>query len=168
MVPFNWHAGCTLPIMSPNVEHREFDGTLCRFRRTMVLADESDTAMDVARKLREHRVGCVVVTTKDLRPIGILTDRDLALRVVAEGTDSRVVRVSEIVTSAPLVLRDDDDVASAVACMRDHGIRRLPIVDNAGRVVGMVTSDDLMMELGRDMGALSAGREASTDSNESR
>lgn len=134
----------------------------------MVLADQNETATEVARRLRDERVGCVIVTTGDRQPIGILTDRDLAIRVVAEGRDPNSVLVSEIVTSAPLVLREDDDVASAVACMRDHGIRRIPIVDDAGRAVGIVTSDDLMIELGREMGSLSAGLEGSVDSTESR
>jgi len=134
----------------------------------MVLADENETAMHVARRLRDQHVGCVVVTTKDRRPIGILTDRDITIRVVAEGKDPNVVRVSEIVTPAPLVLREDDGLGAAVACMRDHGIRRIPITDEMGCVVGMVTSDDLMMELGREMGSLSEGLEGSVDSTESR
>lgn len=142
--------------------------SISRFRRDVVTAEPEHTAYDVARKLRDQRVGCVIVVSKTNTPIGIVTDRDLAVRVVAEGKAPKDVTVADIVTYTPLVLQETDGVETAVTTMREHGVRRLPIVDDKGHVVGIVTSDDLMMELGRQLGSLSGGLEMATDSTESR
>ena len=71
--------------------------SLTRFEHGAVVAQLSETALDVARRMRDFHVGCVVVT-RGSTPVGIITDRDLALRVVAEGRDPLRTLVSEIVT----------------------------------------------------------------------
>jgi len=141
--------------------------SLSRYRRPVVLAAAEDSAASAARAMRDARVGCVVVT-RAARPIGILTDRDLALRVVAEGRDPERTRVSEIVTYDPVVLGDDDQIATAAARIREHGVRRLPIVDAEGRVTGIVTADDLVVLLGRELADLCEGIEESADAGDSR
>ena len=141
--------------------------SLDRFRRDVQLAAEKDLIPDVARKMRDASVGCVVVA-RDGRPIGILTDRDIALRVVAEGRDPAVTRVSEVVTYDPIVLAVDADIATATALVRAHGIRRIPIVDASGQVVGIVTSDELLVLVGKELSDLCAGIEDGADTTESR
>jgi CBS domain-containing protein len=123
--------------------------------------------MSVARKMRAARVGCVVLT-RDAHPVGVLTDRDLAVRIVADGRAAETTRASEVATYAPFVVTEEDGIETAAACMREHGVRRLPIVDAGGEVVGMVTTDDLMVLLGREIADLVGGIEESADSSDSR
>jgi len=141
--------------------------SLSRFRKTIVLAAEDEFVAAVARKLRDAHVGCVVVT-RGAHPVGVVTDRDIAIRIVAEERDPRTTRVSEIVTYDPVVVRDDDGIDTASARMREHGIRRLPIVDAQGNVVGMVTADDLVVLLGRELANVCEGIEESADTSDSR
>lgn len=141
--------------------------SLDRFRRDVQLAAEEDLIPDVARQMRDASVGCVVVARAG-RPIGILTDRDIALRVVAEGRDPTITRVSEVVTYDPIVLVVDADISTATALVRTHGIRRIPIVDASGQVVGIVTSDELLVLVGKELSDLCAGIEEGADTTESR
>ncbi len=77
--------------------------SLSRFEHGAVVAELDETVTEIARRMRDFRVGCVVVT-RGARPIGIVTDRDLAIRVIAEGRDPRTTRVSEVVTYDATVL----------------------------------------------------------------
>jgi CBS domain-containing protein len=141
--------------------------TLGRFERLVVTASLDDTAHEVACRMRDQHVGCVVVV-RDGRPVGMLTDRDIVLRVVAEGLDSRSVLVSSVVTyDAATVLRTDG-FETVMRTMRENGVRRLPIVDDAGRVTGIVTADDLVTLLGRELSALGEAITGNVDGSESR
>lgn len=140
--------------------------SLERFRRPVVTASERETVATVAQRMRDQRTGCVVLTREN-RPIGILTDRDVCLRVVAEGR-SGDIPIAEVATYDPFVLRESDGIETAVAQMRVHGVRRFPIVDAKGNVTGVVTADDLIVLLGREIAGLGEGLEASVDATESR
>lgn len=141
--------------------------SLQRFRREVVTASEDDTVLSVAERMRDLRVGCVVVTRSD-RPVGILTDRDLALRVVADRRDAATTKVSQVVTYDPMVVELDADISSVTALVREHGVRRFPIVDGSGALVGIVTSNDLFVLVGRELASLCAGLEDPSDTTESR
>ena len=141
--------------------------SLSRFIRPVIVASEGEPIASVARKMRDKRVGSVVVTRSD-RPIGIVTDRDLALRVVAEERNATATRVADVVTYGPFVLQENDQIETAVRSMREHGVRRLPVVDADGKLVGMVSADDLFMLFGRELSAMADGIEESTDAYESR
>jgi CBS domain-containing protein len=105
-------------------------------------------ACDAAEKLESEGVGCVVVVDEEQRPLGMLTDRDLALRVVAAGKDPDSTTV-EMVMSQPVVsLEASAPLSELIHCMSRHGIRRVPVVQN-GRLVGIASLDDLMLHLGR-------------------
>jgi CBS domain-containing protein len=138
-----------------------------RFEHGAVTADLSESARDVARRMREFRVGCVVVT-RGAHPVGIVTDRDLAMRVVADGLDPATTPVSRIVTYDPAVLTRTSGIETAVRLMRERGVRRLPIVTEDGKVTGVVTADDLVVLLTQELGELGAGIDAATDATESR
>src|SRR5262245_52700584 len=112
--------------------------SLARFRKPIVVAAEDEPVARIAQKMRDAHVGCVVVT-RDAHPVGVLTDRDLALRIVADGRAPETTRASDVATYAPLVVSEADGIETAAAQMRLHGVRRLPIVDAEGAVVGMVT-----------------------------
>jgi CBS domain-containing protein len=140
---------------------------LSRFERPVITATLDDTVFDVACRMRDDRVGCVVVV-RDGRPVGILTDRDIVLRVVAQGLDARVVLVSSIVTYEAMTIMRTDGFETAVRTMREHGVRRVPIVDADGRVTGIVTADDLVALLGRELAALGEAIAENVDGSESR
>lgn len=141
--------------------------SLERFEHGAIVADLDETAIDVARRMRDFRVGCVVVT-RGARPIGIVTDRDLALRVVAEGLDPAKTHVSDIVTYGASTLPRDADLETAARTMRDLGVRRLPIVTAEGKVTGIVTADDITRLLTQQLADIGAGIEEAVDAGESR
>lgn len=140
---------------------------LSRFEHGAVVAELGDSAAAAARRMRDARVGCVVVV-RDGRVVGILTDRDLALRVVAEGRDPHATTVADIVTYEATTVPRDTGIATAVALMRDRGVRRLPIVAEDGQITGIITADDLTVMLTEMLAALGAGIRDNVDAGESR
>jgi CBS domain-containing protein len=141
--------------------------SLREFEREVLSVSLNAPVIEAARRMRDAKIGCVVVS-RDRHPIGILTDRDLAVRVVAEGRDPQQTKVSEVVTYDAVTLRRSDTRQTALIRMREHGVRRLPIVDDAGKLVGMVTADDLVTLLAHELLDLGAGIEGNVDSSESR
>ena len=107
-----------------------------------------DDRVDVAARLmRDRNIGALVVIEPDMHPIGILTDRDLAVSVCADAEDSYYKRVKEIMRSPVVCCRDVDDVAAVLSAMADHHVRRIPIVDANGRLTGIISIDDLARSL---------------------
>ncbi len=107
-----------------------------------------DSVIDVARLMVEGDVGDVIVA-KDQKPVGILTDRDIVVRVLGAGLDAREVRVREVMSKPPVTISRNEEITAAIGLMSLHGIRRLPIVDENNRVVSILTLDDLIL-LGLD------------------
>jgi CBS domain-containing protein len=104
--------------------------------------------------MAERNVGSVVVV-KDGRPLGIVTDRDLALRVLGRGRSGRDVRARSIMTTPLLFVRSDASPEEAISLMREARVRRLPIVDEGGLLAGIVCLDDLVQHLGRGHASMS-------------
>ncbi len=120
--------------------------TLEACKRDVVVAHRHTTLADAAKLMRARHVGCIVVVEKNdaSKPVGILTDRDIVVEVVAAELDPRSVTVGEIM-SAPLVtVRADADALDTLKTMRIRGIRRIPVVDEAGALVGLASLDDLL------------------------
>lgn len=130
------------------------------FTRTVVTAGPDDSLASVARKMKEHNVGCVVVTEWG-RPFGIITDRDLGLALGAEGL-SRQTPAREVMTSHVLAIPEDTGIFTATKYIRECGVRRLPVVDREDRVVGIVSLDDLLMCLATELSNLAEGIEHET------
>ena len=141
--------------------------SLSRFVRPVITAPPDELVADIARKLRDHHVGCVVIERHG-KPFGIVTDRDVAVRVVAEGLDPRTTKAEAVATLDPVVVRDIEGFETAARRMREYGVRRLPVVDAGGQVRGIVTADDLVRVLGRELGDLSGELEGSADAMDSR
>jgi len=127
-------------------------------RRPAISLTPQATLTEVAEVMRQRHVGAVVIREQD-RPIGIVTDRDLVLRAVARALP-RDTPVSEVMSRDPQVVRLDARVDEALMTMRGTGVRRLPIVDDQGVLVGMVTLDDLLVMLSAE---LHCGAEAVLD-----
>jgi CBS domain-containing protein len=102
-------------------------------------------ASHAARLMKEYDIGDVIVLDDDECVCGIITDRDLVVRVLAEGLDPTVTTVGAVCSPNPVTLGPDDDVESAVVAMREHACRRLPIT-RGQRLVGIVSLGDLALE----------------------
>jgi CBS domain-containing protein len=104
--------------------------------------------------MRNQHVGSVVVTGNGSKskPVGIVTDRDLVVEVLAMGLDARTMTAGDVMTTSPVVSRQGDDVLWALKIMRDRGVRRLPVVDEHGDLAGILAFDDLMQHVGTTLG----------------
>lgn len=129
-------------------------GELCS--REVIVIYRKDSVADAARLMREHHVGSlVVIEPADGRlPVGMFTDRDIAVGVVALGLDAEKTLVEAVMRPGIVSLRESDGVGRAVALMRDQGVRRLPVVDASGRLVGLLAADDLLDVLAGEMSDL--------------
>jgi CBS domain-containing protein len=112
------------------------------------------TCTDAAQLMRDERIGAVVVEDRDERVVGIVTDRDLVVRVVAPGLDPRKVRLSEVMTREPVYLKGERGIDQLVAAMRDASVRRVPVVDRRGKLEGLVAMDDLFVLLATQLADL--------------
>ena len=110
---------------------------------------------EVARLMATRNVGAVVVVNAG-KPIGIITDRDLAVGVIAAGRAVETTAVKEVMHQDPRVLREDQGVLDAVKVFNAAGVRRLPVVGRTGDLVGVLALDDIVMLLGNEMAQVSA------------
>lgn len=109
----------------------------------------NDSVTDAATVMRDEDVGDVIVLKDDGSMCGLVTDRDIAIRAVAEGRDPASTRLDEICSHDLETLSPDDDASSAAQRMRDRGVRRMPVTED-GTPVGMVSIGDLAIELDPD------------------
>lgn len=100
------------------------------------------SAMDAAQLMRDNGIGDVVVVEDD-RLVGIVTDRDIVVRVLAERSDPSAVRLGEICSRDLTTIAPDASVGQAVRLIREKSIRRLPVVEDGGHVVGIVSIGDI-------------------------
>lgn len=109
-----------------------------------VTLERNQSLVDAARMMRDAAIGDVLVTDNG-RLIGVLTDRDIVVRAVAEARDPGLTTVGEVCSPQVTTVEPDDDLDTAVRLMREQAIRRLPVVDD-GRAVGIVSLGDLAVE----------------------
>ncbi len=105
------------------------------------------TLQEVAGRMKELDVGALPVCDND-RLVGVITDRDITVRSVAEGHDPKSDRVKDVMTPELVYCFDDQDSAEAARLMRDKSVRRLPVLNRDKRLVGMVSLGDLAVETG--------------------
>jgi CBS domain-containing protein len=105
------------------------------------------TVQEVAQRMKELDVGAMPIC-KDDRLAGMVTDRDIILRCVAEGHDPRADHASDVMTPKVIYCFEDQDVAEAAELMHDKQIRRLPVLNRDKRLVGIVSLGDLAVETG--------------------
>lgn len=106
-----------------------------------------------ARMMREHDIGCLVVVDSDERPVGLVTDRDLVLRGIANGRAPDTT-VEHVMSHEPASITHDRDALDAATQMAVRECRRLPVVDDTGRLIGIVTFDDLLARTGHTVDEL--------------
>jgi CBS domain-containing protein len=133
-------------------------GTICN--RNVVVAPKTEMVVDAARRMRTSHVGALVVVNQTegiRRPVGIVTDRDIVISVVAGDPDHiNYLLVSDVMTADIVVGFEDDELETALKTMHEHGVRRLPVVDRHGGLVGILTLDDLLQHVAAQQSELVA------------
>lgn len=127
-------------------------GEICN--REVVIAKKTLPVVDAAQLMRQHHVGdLVVVEEKNGRrhPVGIVTDRDIVVEVVAAGVNPDALKVGDIMGPEVATVRESEGLFEALRYMRDKGVRRMPVVDRDGGLVGILTLDDLLSLLAEEM-----------------
>ncbi|MCA9014153.1 MAG: CBS domain-containing protein [Planctomycetaceae bacterium] len=117
-------------------------GRICTRETDLVDADES--VQVAAERMHARNVGTLIVLDQESHPIGMITDRDLALRIVAKGRDPIQTLVGEIMTRFPYNVNEETPIEMALSKMRAGGFRRLPVVDADGKLVGVLSLDDIL------------------------
>jgi CBS domain-containing protein len=112
--------------------------------REVDLAEPEESVQDAARRMHSRNVGALMVQNAAGEPIGILTDRDLAIRVVGKGVHPVTTTVREVMSPAPDSVHENTPIEMALSHMRAGPYRRLPVVDPQGKLVGIVTLDDIL------------------------
>ena len=116
-------------------------GQICS--REVDIANYDESVLDAARRMRDRQVGALVIVD-GMTPVGVLTDRDLTVRVLAAGLDPPATRVSQVMTPSPTTIREDESIQTGLGYMRSGRFRRLPVVGHDGRLVGILALDDVL------------------------
>ncbi len=124
------------------------------YLRPVQAVDSNASAAEAARRMRDAHVGALLVLDGEGRAVGIVTDRDLALRIVGARLEPGSTPVAACMSSPLIALHPGESPTEAARRMRERLVRRLPVLDVERRPLGMVTSDDLVRDLGRTLGAL--------------
>jgi len=122
--------------------------------REVIITDSDCTVFKATKLMREYNVGSIVVTKKEkeiIKPIGIITDRDIVIEVIAKNAIPDMVKLSEIMNTELITGKDTDQLWNSLQVMRTHGVRRMPVIDNKGSLVGIITADDILELLSEEL-----------------
>ncbi|MBK9609227.1 MAG: CBS domain-containing protein [Betaproteobacteria bacterium] len=131
-------------------------GKFCR--RNVVCAVPDTTIVDAAQLMRRNHIGDLIVVDTlgaERRPVGIVTDRDIVVEVVSVGLDPGLVKLGDLLTQPLVTVDEDTGYAETIRLMSNRGVRRMPVVNKAGVLVGIVSFDDLFHQLGIPLSELS-------------
>ena len=120
--------------------------------REPVCCEPADTIAKVAEVMKREDVGSVPVVESrhDARLVGIVTDRDIVVKVLADGRNVDGARVRDAMTPDPVCCQEDDDVSRAVSLMEERQVRRMPVVGSDGRIAGIIAQADIATRLQKD------------------
>lgn len=130
-------------------------GEICN--RAVIIAQRETTVLEAARLMRKHHVGDLVIVDEvsgNRMPVGIVTDRDVVLEIVAMGLDAAVLTAGDIMESGLATIGENEGVFETIRYMRAKAIRRIPVVNAGGLLIGIVTLDDLLELLAEEMNEL--------------
>jgi CBS domain-containing protein len=129
-------------------------GSICK--RNLVVASKGESIVDAAKRMRMLHVGTVIVVEErggKQAPVGILTDRDIVLSIVASDAEHLpFLNVNDTMSNDLLTAPEDTSLPEALKLMHERGVRRLPVVDHGGALVGIVTADDVIRVLAEELG----------------
>lgn len=124
----------------------------------VVCASRDSTVLEAAHLMRHNHVGDVIIVDQvdgGVRPVGIVTDRDIVVEVVSTGLDAATIKLGDLPTRPLVTARDRSGYSEIVRMMAQHGVRRIPVIDDAGLLVGIITLDDLLQQLAPPLAELS-------------
>lgn len=143
-------------------------GDICS--RAVVSIGADEPVQQAAELMRRYHVGTLVVTqpaSAGDEPVGVITDRDIVIGVVAKEVDPDTLTVGDVMSGEPVIAEEEDDVNDVLDDMRREGVRRIPVVDHSGMLVGVFALDDLLQLLATQLN-LAAGIVGSQRSEERR
>jgi len=132
-------------------------GEICS--REVVCINRIECVAKAAQLMRQHHVGSVVVVEEKAggrTPIGMLTDRDIVVAVVAVGLNPEAVSAGDIMSGELLSVNEDAGIAETTELMRVRGVRRIPVTSSRGSLIGIVAADDVQSLLAEEMSALAS------------
>lgn len=132
-------------------------GELCN--RDVITATRDTSILEAARLMREHHVGSLIIiesVSGHVRPVGILTDRDIVIEVIAKDVSPGEITVGDAMTFSLLKVTEDENIFDVAQRMRCRGVRRVPVISNDGALVGIIALDDLLGLLSQELSLLSS------------
>jgi CBS domain-containing protein len=126
--------------------------------REVIIAQRNTTIFEAAQLMRQHHVGDVVVVEDraGIRvPVGIVTDRDLVVEIMAPAIDQMIITVGDIMVPELATVEENAGMSETIEYMRAKGVRRVPVVNDNGGLVGILTLDDLLELLAEELLSLS-------------
>ena len=113
--------------------------------KNVVYSLPTDMVIKAAELMKSENIGPILVVENEdtMKLVGIVTDRDLALKVVAEGRDAKSTTVESVMTRSIVTCRADDDLQKALDAMAKHQLRRIPVVDNDNKILGIIAQADV-------------------------
>lgn len=122
--------------------------------RDVVVVRRSESVREAIRLMRKHHIGDVVVVDEHRHPQGMLTDRDIVIELLAADVDLDSVTIGDAMSFEVITAREDDGLMATIERMQEQAVRRLPVVDDAGALVGILTFDDVIQLLARQLSGL--------------
>lgn len=123
-------------------------GRVCK--RGVVSVRPTDDLIAAAHVMREKHVGYLIVSDSG-KVVGVLTDRDIVVEVLAQGVDARVLKVGDVMTRDPLLIEEDQSIEAVLCHMREAGVRRVPVVDQRGTLSGVLSIDDVLERIAEEL-----------------
>ena len=130
-------------------------GEVCK--REVVFISKDSTVVEAAKLMREHHVGALVVTGFEEgrpRPIGVLTDRDIVVEVIAADLNGENLLIADVMSFELATIGEDDGISEAIKIMKGRGVRRVPVINSGGDLVGIFTVDDVIDLLAEELSDL--------------
>ncbi|MBL6750959.1 MAG: CBS domain-containing protein [Nevskia sp.] len=125
--------------------------------RTVVVATADTAIVEAAQLMRQYHVGTLVVVERDgqtARPVGMVTDRDVVVEVVAKEVPLERVVLGDIMSTEITIANEDDDLLETLDRMRDRGVRRMPVIGQGGALIGILAVDDVLELLAETIGRI--------------
>lgn len=123
-------------------------GSVCK--RGVVTVAPTDDLIAAAHLMREKHVGYLIVSQSS-RVVGVLTDRDIVVAVLAQEVDAHALKVGDVMTRNPLLIDEDQSIEAVLRHMREAGVRRVPVVDRSGALTGVLSIDDVLERIAEQL-----------------
>ena len=130
-------------------------GEFCN--REVIVANKDTTVVEIAQLMRQHHVGSIVIVESNGSnnvPVGIITDRDIVLEIVAPQLDLDAVTAGDIMSGELLIAREVDGLWETLKRMRSHGVRRVPVINDEEVLLGILSVDDILEILSNEFSEL--------------